>query len=98
MLLTANQSSSDLIAILKEQPTAVQISGTRQQVCLSFQGLTLYFPVVDHIYTRWICRLQDVQIEASDDWKPHLTPQLVEAIVQAATCRPHSSFDLEFKE
>lgn len=98
MNLNTIKTQTELLTYLKQQPSAVQISGTRHQVCLSFQGLTLYFPVVDHIYTRWICRLQDVQIEASDDWKPHLTPQLVEAIVQAATCRPHSSFDLEFKE
>ena len=98
MNLNTIKTQTELLTYLKQQPSAVQISGTRHQVCLSFQGLILYFPVVDHIYTRWICRLQDVQIEASDDWNPHLNPQLIEAMVQAATCRPHSSFDLEFKE
>lgn len=98
MLLTANQSSSDLIAILKEQPSAVQISGTRHQICLSFEDLSLYFPVVDHIYTRWICRLQDVRIEAGANCQTELTDELLLAIVQAAMSRPYSSFDLEFKE
>ena len=98
MNLNTIKTQTELLTYLKQQPTAVQISGTRHQICLSFEDLSLYFPVVDHIYTRWICRLQDVCIEAGANCQTELTDELLLAIVQAAMSRPYSSFDLEFKE
>ena len=81
---------------LKTHPSTVKVTGNRQEIQLTYHDLIISFPVREHIYTRWICHLDDAKV-IHQDQAFVVTPIIIKALTSAATNRKPSSFDLRFE-
>lgn len=90
------RTEKEFINQIKECPTDVKIRGNRQSIILSFDETEVKFPVVDYIYTRFVCSLSHAQI-LSKGHLEELSLRSLEALATAAINRKGSSFDLTFQ-
>ena len=90
------RTEKEFINYSKECPMEVKIRGNRQNIILSCKDTEVKFPVVDHIYTRFICSLSEAQILSKGHLEEMGLPSL-EALATAAMNRQASSFDLVFE-
>lgn len=90
------RTEKEFINYIKECPMEVKIRGNRQNIILSCKDTEVRFPVVDHIYTRFICSLSEAQILSKGHLEEMGLPSL-EALATAAMNRQASSFDLVFE-
>lgn len=90
------RTEKEFINYIKECPMEVKIRGNRQNIILSCKDTEVKFPVVDHIYTRFICSLSEAQILSKGHLEEMGLPSL-EALATAAMNRQASSFDLVFE-
>ena len=90
------RTEKEFINYIKECTMEVKIRGNRQNIILSCKDTEVKFPVVDHIYTRFICSLSEAQILSKGHLEEMGLPSL-EALATAAMNRQASSFDLVFE-
>ena len=89
-------SETEVLSHLEAQPSLVRIKGNRQAIELSYQNLSIMFPVREHIYTRWVCALEDAKIVTTDQTFD-VSPSIIQALASIAESRRASSFDLKFQ-
>ena len=90
------RTEKEFINRIKECPMDVKIRGNRQSIILSFDETEVKFPVVDYIYTRFVCSLSHAQILSKGKLE-ELSLKSFEAVATAAINRKGSSFDLTFQ-
>ena len=90
------RTEKEFINYIKECPMEVKIRGNRQNIILSCKDTEVKSPVVDHIYTRFICSLSEAQILSKGHLEEMGLPSS-EALATAAMNRQASSFDLVFE-
>ncbi len=91
------RTEKEFINYINECPTNVKIRGNRQNIILSCEETEVKFPVVDHIYTRFVCSLSHAEV-LSKGRLESLTKDGLEALAAAAINRKASSFDLAFQD
>ena len=90
------RTEKEFINYFNECPTNVKIRGNRQSIILSCEDTEVKFPVVDHIYTRFVCSLSHAEILSMGRLE-EITIEGLEALAMAAMNRKASSFDLAFQ-
>ena len=90
------RTEKEFINRIKKCPKDVKIRGNPQNIILSCDETEVKFPVVDHIYTRFVCSLSDAQVLTKGSVE-EVTAQSLEALAIAAMNRQASSFDLVFE-
>ncbi|HAX72255.1 MAG TPA: hypothetical protein DCY20_01890 [Firmicutes bacterium] len=90
------KTERELINYIKQCPTMVKIKGDRQTITLEVEGVVVKFPVINHIYTRFICSLSDAEILSKGSLEV-LSLEGLKELAQAAVNRPSSSYDLMFQ-
>ncbi|MGL4337955.1 MAG: hypothetical protein ACRCST_13760 [Turicibacter sp.] len=86
----------ELINYINEAPQEVKIKGNRKNIFVSCGETEVKFPVVNHIYTRFICSLSDAEV-VSTGTVDQLGEDGLKALANAAMNREASSFDLLFQ-
>lgn len=90
------RTEKEFINYINECPTNVKIRGNRQNIILTCDETEVKFPVVDHIYTRFVCSLSEAEIVSKGSLED-LSKEGLEALATAAMGREGSSFDLTFR-
>ncbi|MDE5977868.1 MAG: hypothetical protein K2G70_05335 [Turicibacter sp.] len=90
------RTEKEFINYIHEHPTDVKIRGNHQNIILSCAETEVRFPVVDRIYTRFVCSLSQAEV-ISNGALDQLTVAVLEALATAAMNKPSSSFDLTFQ-
>lgn len=90
------RTEKEFINYINECPTTVKIRGNRQNIILSCEDTEVKFPVVDQIYTRFVCSLSHAEI-LSKGRLDTITNEGLTALAEAATNKKASSFDLVFQ-
>ena len=90
------RTEKEFINYINECPTKVKIRGNRQSIILSCEDTEVKFPVVDYIYTRFVCSLTHAEILSTGNLET-ITNEGLQALATAAMNRKASSFDLCFQ-
>jgi len=90
------RTEKEFINYINEYPTKVKIRGNRQSIILSCEDTEVKFPVVDYIYTRFVCSLTHAEILSTGNLET-ITNEGLQALAAAAMNRKASSFDLCFQ-
>lgn len=90
------RTEKEFINYINECPAKVKIRGNRQNIILTCEETEVKFPVVDYIYTRFVCSLSHAEILSKGSLEG-LSKEGLEALASAAMKRQVSSFDLAFQ-
>ena len=90
------RTEKEFINYITECPTNVKIRGNRQNIILTCEETEVKFPVVDHIYTRFVCSLSHAEVLSTGRLE-ELSEQVLQALANAVTGRRESSFDITFE-
>lgn len=90
------RTEKEFINYITECPTNVKIRGNRQNIILTCGETEVKFPVVDHIYTRFVCSLSHAEVVSTGRLEA-LSEQVLHALANAVTGRRESSFDITFQ-
>ena len=87
------RTEKEFINYINECPATVKIRGNRQNIILSCEDTEVKFPVVDQIYTRFVCSLSNAEVLSKGRLET-MTDETLTALAHAAANKKVSSFDL----